>query len=95
MCKKKEKKEKEKKDDDKKKYIRNLASVFKHKKYNMGHYLTLCTHIYICNTQIIALETEKVEKITQDSDVNQWPQWSSIRKQKCFNDILRVTGSNI
>ena len=36
----------------------------------MGHYLTLCTHIYICNTQIVVLETEKVEKITQDSDVN-------------------------
>ena len=87
------KKRKKKKDDDKKKYIRNLASVFK--KYNMCHYLTLCTHIYICNTQIVALETEKVEKITQDSDVNQWPQWSCIGKQKCFNDILRVTGSNI
>ena len=36
----------------------------------MGHYLALCTHIYIYNTQILALEIEKVEKITQDSDVN-------------------------
>ena len=60
----------------------------------MGHYLTLCTYIYIYNTQIVALETEKGRKITQDSDFNQWPQWSCVRKQKCFNDILRVTGSN-
>ena len=39
----------------------------------MGHCFTLCTHIYIYNTQFVALETEKCRKITQDSDVNQWP----------------------
>ena len=36
----------------------------------MGHSLTLCTHIYIYNTKIVALETEKVEEIPPDSDVN-------------------------
>ena len=41
----------------------------------MGHYLTLCTQIYIYNAQFVALETKKCrKKITQDSDVNQWPQ---------------------
>ena len=55
-----------------KNYIRNLASVFKHikKKYNMGHCLTLCTHIYICNTQIVALETKKSLK----NNTRQWCQ---------------------
>ena len=63
------------KNDDKKNkdYVINLAYAFKHiKNLQYGHYLTYCTHINIYNTQIVALETEKVEKITQDSDVNQW-----------------------
>ena len=85
MCKKK------KKNDDKKNKncIRNLASVFKHRKiYIMGHYL-------IYNTQFVALETEKCQKKNNTRQCcKSMASRSCIRKQKCFNDILRVTGSN-
>ena len=59
MCKKKKKMMIKKNKD----YVRNLASVFKHiKNLQYGYYLTYCTHINIYNTQIVALETEKVGK---------------------------------
>ena len=50
---------------------------------NMGHYLTQCTHIHINNTQCVAFETEKKSKITQERDVNRWPQ-GLVSKTKVF-----------